>query len=324
MLRSAGTRLALFVIAKLSRAVAVVLLATIAIAVLMSFSSGSVADAMLGADATPEKVAELNHELGTDRPLWEQYVSWLLGALRGDLGSSLVSQHSVLDEILSRIPVTAELAILAVLMALVFAVIGALISATWPGSWIDRILSGWASITISIPAFIAGPVLIFVFAVELGWFPALGWRPLTAGLDVNLRSAFLPALSISLMEFANFYRLLRSDLVTTLGEDFIGAARARGLSGGYVMLRHALRPSSFSLITVIGISLGGLMAGTVVVEVLFVVPGIGQLLVTAVSGRDVIMVQGIVAFTAIVYVVMNMVVDVGYTLLDPRVRRAVR
>ena len=177
---------------------------------------------------------------------------------------------------------------------------------------------------LAVPAFVAGPVLIYIFAVTLKIFPALGWVPLSEGLGPNLRSAFLPAVAAALVEIAAFHRVLRGDLIGTLREDYVAAARAKGLSRSYVMFRHAFRPSSFSLLTISGLSLARLIGGTVIVEVLFVLPGLGQLLAASVVQRDVITVQGIVVFIAVTFVIINMLVDIGYGVLDPRVRRAPR
>ncbi len=198
-----------------------------------------------------------------------------------------------------------------------------MLGATWPRSALDRGLNAVSSVFLSVPAFIAGPILIYLFAVQLGWFPVLGWSPISAGLGPNLRSAILPAIAVALVEVASFYRLLRTDLTSTLREDYIDAARARGMSSAYVMFRHALRPSSFSLVTVLGISFGRMIGGAVVVETLFALPGLGQLIVSSIGTRDVIVVQGVVAFTGVMYVAINTLVDLSYGLIDPRVRRAV-
>jgi peptide/nickel transport system permease protein len=177
-------------------------------------------------------------------------------------------------------------------------------------------------VLLAIPAFVAAPLLVYVFAIQLRWFPVTGWVPLSEGIGANLRSAFLPALSVALIEIAAFQRVLKADLVTTLREDYIDAARTKGLSARYVLLRHALRPSSFSLLTVSGVSLGRLLGGTVIVEFLFTLPGLGHLVATSVSSRDVVTVQGVVVFVAVVYVLVNTLVDIGYGFLDPRVRLA--
>jgi peptide/nickel transport system permease protein len=309
---------------RLGRSLLVVLLVTFGSVALLSLAPGSVAAVMLGQDATPEAIAELNARLGLDRPLWEQYLNWLFHAVQGDLGTSPLTNQPVLTAILERLPVTLELAVLALVIALAVALVLAIASASHPGSLLDRGVTAVSSVFLSVPAFIAGPVLIYFFALHLGWFPVAGWSEVgDEGLAANLQGAILPAVAIALTEIASFHRLLRTDLVGTLREDFVQAARAKGMSPSYVMVRHALRPSSFSLITLVGINLGRLIGGTVIVESLFSLPGLGQLAVLSIISRDVVMVQGTVVFIAVVYVVINTLVDIGYGWIDPRVRKAV-
>jgi len=302
----------------------VVFLVTIAAVSLLSLAPGSAADVMLGENATPEAVAELNARLGLDQPLWHQYVDWVSAAVRGDLGTSPLTGQDVTQAILSRLPVTLQLSAMALVISLVVSVALAVLSASMPGSALDRSINAVSSAFLSIPAFIAGPVLIYFLALKLGWFPVSGWAHMQDGLSANLQSALLPAIAISLTEIAAFHRLLRTDLIGTLREDYVAAARAKGMTRRYVMFRHALRPSSFSLITVAGITLGRLIGGTVVVEILFGLPGLGQLVASSITLRDVITVQGVVVFIAVTYVLVNTLVDVSYGLLDPRVRKAVR
>lgn len=304
------------------RSLAVVLLVSLGSVTLLSLAPGSAASVILGENATPDAVAALNAQLGLDKPLWQQYLHWLGGAVRGDLGTSPVTNQPVIDAVVERLPVTLELAAIALVISLVVAVILAIISATWQGTLVDRALTAFSSVLLSVPAFIAGPLLIYFFSLQLGWFPVSGWsRISTDGLGANLQSALLPAVAIALTEIAAFHRVLRADLISTMREDFVGAARAKGMSRSYVMFRHTLRPSSFSLITLAGINLGRLIGGTVVVEVLFSLPGLGQLIISSIISRDLISVQGVVVFIVVAYVVINMLVDLSYNWLDPRVRK---
>lgn len=309
------------IVRRVGRGLLVILLVTLAVVVLLSFAPGSVAQAILGDAATPEAVAALDAKLGLDDPVWRQYLNWVGNAAQGDLGTSPLTGQSVTTAIAERLPVTFQLAAMSLVIALVSAVFLAVLSALRPGGPVDRGTAALTSVFLSVPAFVAGPVLIYFFAVELGWAPVAGWNRIGDGIGLNLQSALLPAIAMALMEIAAFHRLLRTDLITTLREDFIGAARAKGMSEWYVMLRHALRPSSFSLITLAGLNLGRLIGGTVIVETLFSLPGLGQLLASSIVSRDLIMVQGIVAFMAIVYVVVNILVDSSYELIDPRVRK---
>lgn len=307
---------------KIGYAALVVLVVTFAVSLMLSLAPGSVAETILGENATPENVALLNRELGYDRPFIVQYLDWLWHAVRGDLGTSPITHIPVTEAILQRLPVTLELAVLALVISLAIAVPLAVVSAARAGSALDRGINAVTSVFLSVPAFVAGPVLIYFFAVQLRALPALGWVPIQDGLGANLTAALLPALAAALVEIAAFHRVLRADLIGTLREDFVAAARAKGLSRGYVMFRHAFRPSSFSLLTISGLSLARLIGGTIIVETLFVLPGIGQLIANAVVQRDVVTVQGVVAFIAVTFVVVNMLVDISYGIIDPRLRRA--
>lgn len=309
---------------RVGRSVVVVLLVTIAVVALLSLAPGSVSQVMLGENATPEALATLDSKLGLNDPVWVQYGTWLSDAVRGNLGVSPLTGQSVTEAIVERVPVTLQLALMGLTISLIVALVLGVVSASRPGSATDRVINGVTSIFLSVPAFIAGPVLIYFFAIQVNYFPVTGWSRMEDGLGENLRSALLPALAISLTEIAAFHRLLRTDLVGTLREDYVAAARAKGMSSTYVMLRHALRPSTFSLVTVAGINLGRLIGGTVVVETLFGLPGLGQLVALSITSRDVIMVQGVVVFIAIAYVGINALVDLSYGLIDPRVRKAVR
>ncbi|MEZ5152703.1 ABC transporter permease [Rhodococcus zopfii] len=311
----------LTVASRVGRSVLVILLVTIAVVALLSLAPGSVAQVILGENATPEAVAALNAELGLDAPFWSQYTAWLGNAVQGDLGTSPLTGQSVSEAIGERLPVTLQLAVMGLVIALVVAILMGIASASRPGSGLDRSTNAVSAVFLSVPAFIAGPILIYFLAIQLQIFPVMGWSRISEGLGENLRSAFLPAIAIALTEIAAFHRLLRTDLIGTLREDFVAAARAKGLSSRYVMFRHALRPSSFSLITLAGINLGRLIGGTVIVETLFGLPGLGQLVASSITSRDVIMVQGIVVFIAVVYVCINTLVDLSYQVIDPRVRK---
>ena len=279
---------------------------------------------ILGSNATPEAVQQVHHELGLDRPLVSQYASWLSKAVHGDIGTSVVPpEGSVAGRIRQALPVSLELAILAQIIALGVSVPVAVWSAYREGGLADRLFSGVSFGLLSIPSFVSGLVLALVLCLDLRVFPRSQWVRLTSaeGVAANLRHALLPALTLALTEIAVFVRLLRSDLSTTLREDYITMAQAKGMSVRRILFRHALRPSMFSLITLAGVSLGRLIGGTVIVEVFFGLPGIGTQLVNAVGGGDYPLVQGIVLVVAVIYVFVNQLVNVSYGLLDPRTRR---
>lgn len=288
---------------------------------LVSLLPGDPAVLILGSGGvSPEAVAALRLELGLDRPLLVRYLDWLGSALTGDLGRSPMTGQAVMDAILARLPVTIQLGVMAIVIALVLAVPLAMLSAYFAGSRLDRAISGIGFALMSVPGFMMAIFLILIFAVNLGWFPATGWIPFSVSPGANLRSALLPALSLAMIELALYMRLLRTDLIDTLQQDYITLARAKGLPSWRIMTRHALKPSSFSLLTVVGLQLGGVISGAIIVEEIFALPGVGRLLYQSILQRDLLMVQGIVLFIATAYVLVNFVVDLCYSLLDPRVR----
>lgn len=309
---------------RLLRLIPVMLLITLLATAAVDLMPGSAAVAILGNDATAEQAAQLNHELGLDQPLLVRYGGWLAGAVRGDLGTSLRLDLPVADVLLQRLPVTIEIAVLAILIALVLSVPLALLAGSRADKPLDRVTSASSSVLLSLPSFAAAVLLIYVFSIQLGWLPVSGWVPLTEDPLANLRHAFLPALALGLMEAAVFYRLLRSDVMATVRETFVLAARARGMPRAYVLFRHVLRPSLFSLITVTGLALGRLLGGALIVEVLFALPGLGALLLQSVPSRDIPVIQGVVLVMALIYVLVNVTVDLAYSAIDPRIRTGSR
>ena len=303
--------------------VAVLFLVSLGVFLLLSLVPGDPAVAVLGEGRTPAEYDALREQLGLNDPLMTRYGDWLGGVLTGDLGTSLVPpQTAVLDRIASALPVSLELAVLGLVMALTLALPLAMWSAYHQGGRADRAISAVTFGLLSMPSFLIGLILIAVLVNSLGLFPRNEWVRPGDGLAANLSHAFLPALTIALMEAAMFTRILRNDLVTTLHEDFILAARARGMSPLRVMVSDALRPSSFSLVTVLGLSIGRLVGSTVIVEYLFALPGMGKLVIDAANQGNYPVVQGAVLIIAVIYVGSNALIDRSYGLLDPRTRRA--
>ncbi|MBL7502689.1 ABC transporter permease [Frankia sp. CNm7] len=305
---------------KAARAALVVVAVTVLTQWLLELAPGSVASVILGEAATPEEVARLDHEMGFDQPFLERYGRWLVNLLQGDLGTSPVTGQSVLGQIVDALPVTVELMVLGLSFGLLLTLVTGVLAARNPGGLADRVGTAMSSIALAVPAFVAGPVLAYLVAVRAGWLPVTGWSPISEGLGDNLRYALLPALCVGLLEFGILQRLLRADLVATMNEDFIDSARGRGVSESRLLLRHALRPASLPLLTITGLTVGRMLGGTVVVEALFRTPGLGMLLTTSISNRDLVTVSGIVALVAVGYVVINLAVDVAYVLVDPRIR----
>ena len=285
-----------------------------------SLLPGDLAYVILGDQATPDKVAALRHDMGLDQPIWWRYLSWLGHVLQGDFGRSFRTGQTVLQAVSERLPVSIELMLLAELAALAIGIPLAIACAVRSGSAFDRFMTGSAFGMLSVPAFLSAILLIYLFAVELRWLPATGYVLFGEDPVGNLRSFVLPALTLALGEWPVLMRVLRSDMIATLQEDYIAMARAKGLKPSRILLVHALKPSSLTLVTVTGINIGRLIGGTVIVESVFALPGIGRLLLGAIYTRDLIILQGVVLFVACGYVLMNFVVDMLYAVLDPRIR----
>lgn len=287
---------------------------------LTSLLPGDPARSILGEQATEEALAQVRSDLGLDRPLPVRYLNWLGGVVTGDLGRSYQTGQSVSSAILERVPVTLQLGVTAIVFALIMAIPLGIVSAYRSGGIADRTITGATFALLSVPNFMMAILLIYIFAVYLGWFPATGWTRLTADPIGSLRGTVMPAFALSAVNIAVFTRLLRTDMIATLQEDFVTMAEAKGLSTRRILLKHALKPSSFSLLTIVGIQLGAVIGGSVVIEEIFALPGVGRLLFTSILNRDLIMVQGVVLVISVAYIVVNFCVDLLYSVLDPRIR----
>lgn len=281
---------------------------------------GDLAYVMLGDQATPEKVAALHKQMGYDLPLWQRYLQWLGHVALGDLGRSFRTGETVLGAVLDRLPVSIELMILAQSIAFSIGVPLAIVCAVNRGGFIDRLLTGVAFGKLSMPSYMVAILLIYLFAVRLNWLPATGYVPFAEDPLANLRSFLLPALTLGFGEWPVLMRVLRSDMIATLQEDYIAMAKAKGLRPARILLVHALKPSSLTLVTVAGINIGRLIGGALIVESIFALPGIGRLLVGSIYARDFIIMQGVVLFVAAAFVIVNFIVDMLYAVLDPRIR----
>jgi len=302
------------------RLVVVLLCVTLLTFFIVNILPGDVAIVILGSLATPEDIAGLRADLGLDRPMLVRYADWLGSALSGDLGRSYRNGEPVAQAILDRLPVSLQLMVMAQVIALGISIPVALLSVRKPGGLFDRLSASAAFGFLAMPNFMLGIVLIYLFSVTFDLLPATGFTPMSEGLWNNFESMILPSLTLGLIEWTVLMRVLRSDLLTTLKEDFILLARAKGLPPWRVLLQHALRPSSFTLITILGLNIGGLIGGAVIVEQIFALPGVGRLLLGGIFNRDLILVQGAVSFIAVGFVVINFLVDMLYAVLDPRVR----
>ncbi len=280
---------------------------------------GDPAVLFLGEEATPETLAKFRTRLGFDRPLVTQYVEWLGRALRGDLGRSLRTNQPVTEAILQRLPVTLELLGAALAVSLAIAIPAGIVSAVKRNSGVDLASTVFALIGFSLPNFWLGLIRIYVFALLLRWLPPSGFAPLPAVAD-NARSLILPALTLGTALAALITRQLRSGMLEVLRQDYVRTAQAKGLGQGVVVAKHALKNALIAVVTVIGLQIGGLLGNTIITESLFALPGVGRLMIDAVFSRDFFIVQGVVLFLAVGYVLSNLIVDVLYSYLDPRIR----
>jgi peptide/nickel transport system permease protein len=273
---------------------------------------GDPAQAMLGEGASPQDVAQLRARLGLDRPLLEQYWTYLKGLPKGDLGTSLRTQLPVADQIAERLPATAELAGAAMLVAVVLALPLGVVAAVWRGTWVDQGAMALALAGISVPGFWLGPLLALVFAVELGWLPVSGRG--------TLAHLVLPAITLGAALAAILARMSRASVLEELREQYVVAARARGASRLRAVVVHALGNSLIPVVTILGLQLGAVLTGSIITETIFSWPGVGRLLIQSINFRDYPMVQGCILLIAITYVSMNLLTDVVYGWLDPRIR----
>lgn len=279
---------------------------------LIHFIPGDPAQAMLGEGAAPEDVAQLRARLGLDKPLLVQYGAFLQGLVRGDLGVSLRNDQPVLQQILERMPATAELALASMTVAVLIALPLGIIAAVWRGTAVDYSAMTLSLVGISVPNFWLGPLLAIVFAVELGWLP-VGGRGTLAHL-------VLPAVTLGAALAAILARMTRASLLEELREPYVLAARAKGVSRSRAILHHAFRNSLIPIVTILGLQFGVVLTGAVITETIFAWPGIGRLLIQSISFRDYPTVQGCVLLIAVTYVGVNLVTDLTYGFLDPRIR----
>jgi peptide/nickel transport system permease protein len=280
---------------------------------LMYFTPGDPAVLMLGEGAPPEQLEALREAMGLNDPFYVQYYRWLRNAVRGDLGRSLRSKKLVTEEILDRLPATTELAVAAVAFAVIVGVPVGILSATKPNSWFDNLAMVAALTGVGMPVFWQGIMLILIFSVHLRWLPSSGRM---GGLEYLI----LPAITLGTASTASIARLTRSAMLEVLQQDYIRTARSKGLPRRMVTFRHALRNALIPVVTMIGLQFGGLMSGAVLTETIFAWPGIGRMIVDAINNKDFPLVQGTIMTFALMYALVNLIIDVTYALLDPRLR----
>jgi peptide/nickel transport system permease protein len=311
-----------FVMRRLVLSIPILLLVSIMVFGLIHLIPGDPARVILGQEATPEAIAGRRHELGLDRPLVIQYLAWLGNVLRGDLGRSLADRTPVLEQIKLRLPVTLELTIGTFIVALLIALPAGILSATRRGSMVDYSSTLLALGGLSIPSFWLAIMFILLFAVRLHWLPASGYVPFTQDPRANLAAMIMPMVATGIRESAALTRMLRSGMLEVLSADYVRTARSKGLGEWLVVIRHALRNALVPIVTSAGLLLAGLLGGLVITETVFAIPGFGRLIVEAIYQRDFVTVQGAVLVSALLVVIINVLVDLLYALIDPRIRLA--
>lgn len=293
---------------------------SIAVFVAMHAIPGDIVDIMLGIEATPQSVAALKKAMGLDQPIYVQYLKWLYNVAQGNLGESLRNGRPILGEILYRLPVTLELIFFAMIISLCFAIPIGIISAIKQNSWFDHILRPISIVGLSVPSFWWGIVFIILISYYIPSFYSGGYISIFKDFWGNFKAIFPPSLAMGIAMAAVVTRFTRSSLIEVLQEDYITTARAKGLSERMVVGKHGLRNSLINVLTIVGLQAGYLLSGAVLVETVFSLPGVGRLALEAVYQRDYPMVQGAILVTSFIFVMVNLVVDLLYGLLDPRIR----
>jgi peptide/nickel transport system permease protein len=306
---------------RLAAAIPVLWGVTLLTFLVINIMPGDAASQLLGANATPDQVAELRAKLGLDEPVVERYVTWLGDVVTGDLGRSFASDQSVTSILSERLPVSFYLIGYALFVSLVFTIPVALLAVRRPGGIVDRVSMGISMTGLSVANYVLALLLVYVFAVQLAWLPAIGYVSPSDSITGFVKSLTLPAVSIGFPLFCFYTRLLRADILEQMqGEDYVVTAKAKGVGPWRVLVRHALPNSLFGLLTIVGLNLGTLIGATVIIESIFSLPGMGQALLAAINNRDALVVQGIVMVLAVVVVLANLVTDLLYAVLDPRIR----
>jgi peptide/nickel transport system permease protein len=309
-----------YVIRRVLAAIPVLLLVAVFVFLLLQLTPGDPAVVIAGDYATTQQIEAIRQQLGLDEPLLQQMVAWFARLAQGDLGTSIFSRLPVTSLIVQRIEPTLVLSLYTIVLSIAFAVPLGVLAAYRAGSLIDRVVMGVAAFGFSAPVFVVGFLLVYVFALWLGWFPTQGYAPLAQGLAACLHSLTLPAITLALLYSALLARVTRASILEVLAEDYVRTAHAKGLPPRVVLARHALKNAAVPVITTIGVGIAALLAGVVVTETVFNIPGLGRLTADAILRRDYPVVQGLILLFATIYVAVNLLVDLAYVLFDPRIR----
>jgi peptide/nickel transport system permease protein len=312
--------MAAFLARRLAATIPVLLIVAVLVFLMLRLTPGDPAAILAGDAASTEQIARIRSSLGLDRPIVVQFGIWIGNLLSGDLGESFYYKTQVATLIAQRLEPTLALATLTILIAVGVAVPLGTVAAWRFGGWFDRALMGFSVFGFSVPVFVLAYILIYVVSLKLGWLPVQGYRRLSEGLSPFLQHLVLPSVTLSVIYIALIARVTRASVLESLGEDYIRTARAKGLPEIKVLVRHALANAAVPIVTVIGIGVALLIGGVVVTESVYAIPGLGRLTVDAVLARDFPTIQGVILFFSLVYVLVNLAVDLSYVFLDPRIR----
>ncbi|WP_339295380.1 ABC transporter permease [Paenibacillus sp. FSL W7-1279] len=309
-----------YITKRLLSLIPVLAVVTIAIFLIIHITPGDPAAAILGMEASQEEIQKLNQDLGLDRPILEQYTSWVANVFKGDLGDSIFMNQPVSEAIAEHITPTLSLAILAQVIAIILAIPFGIIAAYKRGSIADYSLMGMSLLGMALPSFLLGLFLMLFVGVKLQWLPVAGYEPLSSGLWEHIKYLILPGISLGTIQAALITRMTRSSMLEVLNLNFIKTARSKGLHEMKVLFKHAFRSAFLPILTVIGQTFGTLVTGAVVVEAIFNIPGLGQLILDSIARRDFAVIQGVVLVVTLMYVTINLIIDLLYGAVDPRVR----
>jgi peptide/nickel transport system permease protein len=309
-----------YLVRRVLAAMPVMAVVALIVFLLLRLTPGDPAAILAGDNATPEQLERIRTSLGLNEPLYIQFFTWINKLLHGDLGVSLISNVPVLKMISQRVEPSISLAVATIILSVVVAVPLGVIAAWKQGTWIDRFVMGLSVLGFSVPVFVIGYILIQLFAIDLRWLPVQGFKSIANGFGPFLERLVLPTLALSFIYVALIARMTRASMLDVLGEDYVRTARAKGIAEIAVLFRHALRNAAVPVITVIGTGFALLISGVVVTESVFNIPGIGRLTVDAVLARDYPVIQAMILLTSLLYVAINLLIDLAYTLLDPRIR----
>lgn len=309
-----------YVIRRLFSTVIVMAIVAVFVFLLLHLSPGDPVAIIAGDNATQDQIDAIRRRLGLDDPLPIQFARWIGHVIQGDLGTSIFSNEPVLKLVGQRLEPTISLAITTLLVAVTLAVTFGVVAAWKAGSWIDRLLMVISVVGFSVPVFVVGYLLIYFFAIELRWLPVQGYTPIAEGIGPWARNLVLPSIALGLAYIALIARITRASMLDVLAEDYIRTARAKGVATQSMLLKHALKNAGVPIVTVIGIGVALLISGVVITETVFNIPGVGRLVVDAIAKRDYPIIQGVILIFSGVYVLVNLAVDLVYTLIDPRIR----